>query len=762
MPLAGAEILEAAIGKALPVAYGRHIVAGNVVLRNDDEIAQQSYLWIALGEGEWDWPEELIDTGKTLVYDTDFHWHPGKPGETGTGGSGTQQVDPWFPAGLEGLNFSHTAYIAVKHVVEPAAAGPEIDIRGRYRCLKVQQYNAAGIPTFYGWSDNPAWCALDAVLNTRYGLGLPPGYVDFAAVADWATYCDTLVQPVAGGPLVKRFLCNVAFASSLNFAAGLEALLASGRGYALWAGSKLALRADQPRAKVFDFGMSNILESSFRRRQANTLERPNALRLSFRDTDANFAAVTKKLDDEARERVLAGDPTDPTRTRALAAELELAPMPHHQAMRLGLGWLRRQALEHEVALASGPVALAVEPGDVVSLTHDEPAWSVKLFEVMDASDEPDGERKFRLEEWSVDVYTDSADPAQPPIATTIADESATDPSTVSGFALTPRPDGIEIEWTGNREALVVRYDLYRSATLLANESDYTDARIVSSIAHGGRFRAHRIFHPIAANAGAFYYGIKAVNAYGRKSLGTAYAVAYRALAPDGTTDYAVPSLGPTIGWSVPEPDGAFVFQLYTETDTLHRAGITRYEMVASYTGGDGAGTKRFGLATPLGGHLSSNATSFRFAMANATITELSARQFNSYGASPANTATGLSLQTGTQVRDIQDSGFTLSDPQINPNQVRARAGQALRLDALSAGFTVDVIKKLRALGGLEIQTLGVIDAVLRSQDYLKVSALNTGSADFVTSINFINQTYTTAPAVVSVSLTLNLVNYWGW
>lgn len=698
----GPEVLEAAIGKALPVAYGRHIVAGNVVLRQDDEIAQQSYLWIALGEGEWDAPEEIIDTGKTLVLDTDYHWHPGTAGQPGTGGSGTQQVDPWFPAGLEGLAFSHTAHIVVKHVVEVASAGPDIDIRGRYRCLKVQKYSSLGVPDGPpAWSDNPAWCALDAVMNTRYGLGLPATYVDFAAVTAWAAYCDTLIQPVAGGPLVKRFVGNVAFAATVNFAQGFEQLLAAGRGYALWSGSKLELRPEQPRAKVFDLGLANISESSFRRRQANVLEQPNQFRLTFRDTDANYATVTKKLDDEARQQALAADPLDPTRTRALAAEVELAPMPSHQAMRLGLYFLRRQALEHEVELAARWAAFGLEPGDVVGVTHDEPAWAGKLFEVIDAADDPDGERQFRLLEYAESVFTDSADPAQPPVDTSIADESATDPLTVGGFVITPRPDGLEIEWMGNREVSLIRYDLYRSATPLNGESDYTDAKIVASIPHGGRFRPHRIFYPISATAGAFYYGIKAANAFGRKSFGTADVNPHRALAPDGTTDYGIPSVGPTMGWSVPAPDGSFVFMVYTETDTLHRAGITRYEIVVSYTGGDGAGSKRFGLATPLGGHLEANPTSFRFAMANATITQLVGRQFNSFGASPTNTASGLSLQTGTQVHDIEDPPFNPGDPRIGPNRVRARSSQNLQLDATTSGFTVDVLKKLKATAEVE-------------------------------------------------------------
>jgi hypothetical protein len=44
------------------------------------------------------------------------------------------------------------------------------------------------------WTDNPAWCVMDALTNTRYGDAIPDSDIDLAAFAVWAAYCDDLIE----------------------------------------------------------------------------------------------------------------------------------------------------------------------------------------------------------------------------------------------------------------------------------------------------------------------------------------------------------------------------------------------------------------------------------------------------------------------------------------------------------------------------------------------------------------------------------------
>ena len=44
------------------------------------------------------------------------------------------------------------------------------------------------------WSDNPAWCVMDFLTNTRYGLGIPDSDIDLQAFTVWGDYCNTLID----------------------------------------------------------------------------------------------------------------------------------------------------------------------------------------------------------------------------------------------------------------------------------------------------------------------------------------------------------------------------------------------------------------------------------------------------------------------------------------------------------------------------------------------------------------------------------------
>jgi len=56
------DILTASLGKAVALAYGRHVVAGNVILQDESD-PDRTTVFIALGEGEWEAIEELFVNG---------------------------------------------------------------------------------------------------------------------------------------------------------------------------------------------------------------------------------------------------------------------------------------------------------------------------------------------------------------------------------------------------------------------------------------------------------------------------------------------------------------------------------------------------------------------------------------------------------------------------------------------------------------------------------------------------------------------------
>ena len=159
-------------------------MAGNIVLRADDTSNNVTILMVALGEGEWDSIEELRLNGLVLNSEK-FHCHPGTDGETGTGGvDGDQKIDQWFPAGIQGLTFSRTAYVTIRSEEDIEAPTSEFLVLGKYKTRKVGTYDANGALRSTVYSASPVWQILDMLLMRE-----PAGRIDLATFSAEAAYC---------------------------------------------------------------------------------------------------------------------------------------------------------------------------------------------------------------------------------------------------------------------------------------------------------------------------------------------------------------------------------------------------------------------------------------------------------------------------------------------------------------------------------------------------------------------------------------------
>ncbi len=419
------ELLRAALGRPVVLAYGRHLVGGNVVFmhKNADETTS---LFVALGEGEWDAPEVVWVNGVAIdVADTSiFHFHPGREGELGdetAPATPNQRVCSFYPAGFAPrLTFSRTAYAAFKLKPDPTAPGPEYDLRGVYRTMKVRQFDSAGNQTAYAYSANPAWCILDLLirrfLKPHQLAGEPltaaeKTRIDFAAFAAAAADCDA---DVGGG--VKRFEAHVAFVDATDLARALEQLLLLCRGYLVENAGKIALAVDQNRAAVASFGRDALAADSlgFARKELRALANHfvfhfRALSSGAGDPKKDFQPQVKEFADEEHQEQVG---------RILTAELELGNQTPERAERLG-EYFRRRTLNLQrhvrARLLSGtPDALDLLPGDVISLPEEyDPASSAtRNFEILEITDEPDGARELFAQEFDPSIFVDTAGPQQ--------------------------------------------------------------------------------------------------------------------------------------------------------------------------------------------------------------------------------------------------------------------------------------------------------------------------------------------------------------
>ena len=381
-----------------PVAhvYGRHLVAGNLILR-DDQPDDVTVLFVGLGEGEWDAVEELRLNGLAIADGPGFHFHPGKAGEAGTGGvSGDQKIDLWFPATLNQTNFSNLAYVAIRSANDIEAPTNEFLVQGKYKTRKVKTFDAAGVELSFGYATNPVWQVLDTLLLTE-----PASRIDFASFAAEAAYADETVT--VDGVNYPRFESHVALhQSQVDLGAALQALLNTCRGFLFDDGGKIFIRLDQPRNAAHTFNKSNISDGSFRFWQRDIRSATNRLRLKFRDLENDFAVTSLPFNRQWAQDLLG---------KVNESELDLGNSYQQQAKRIGEYWLTRAVDDRRmVALGGLQDSIHLLPGDRVDVSHELAPWDgLKAFEVIEVSDDGGEQRELLLQEYDVAAFTDDAD-----------------------------------------------------------------------------------------------------------------------------------------------------------------------------------------------------------------------------------------------------------------------------------------------------------------------------------------------------------------
>lgn len=148
------------------------------------------------------------------------------------------------------------------------------------------------------WSDNPAWCLYDFVMNDRYGMNA------YATVNldKWDCYeagqwCDKLVNDGKGGK-EPRFTCNLLQTDATNgrefvsYLAGMfqAFLVEPSTGY-------LRLFIDKDAEPVFLFTPENVTEAGFSYSFTNPETRYNDIKVSFTNPEMNWEADTRRLID---------------------------------------------------------------------------------------------------------------------------------------------------------------------------------------------------------------------------------------------------------------------------------------------------------------------------------------------------------------------------------------------------------------------------------------------------------------------------------
>lgn len=202
------------------------------------------------------------------------------------------------------LSYPYSAYIAMtvdssQYDGIPARA---YDVKGRIVKVPVN-YDAVSriysgtwdFDTFKtSYTDNPVWCLLDLITNTRYGLGkyVPLEQVDLVSFYRIAQYCDEPVPNGYGG-FEPRYTCSLYMQGNEDAYKVLSDMASIFNGMIYWVNGTLAISADMPDEPAWIFTNANVVDGEFVYQGSSKNTRYTTALVTYVDAEDRFAEKTE-------------------------------------------------------------------------------------------------------------------------------------------------------------------------------------------------------------------------------------------------------------------------------------------------------------------------------------------------------------------------------------------------------------------------------------------------------------------------------------
>jgi len=217
------------------------------------------------------------------------------------------------------------------------------------------------------WCGNPVWCLKDLLLNSRYGVGehIDSTVIDDALYLEMSRYCEEKIPDGSGG-YEKRFILDVVIDSPRRALDWISQINATFRGLSFYSEDSIKLRIDKEETPSQLFTMGNIDKDSFTQSWKSIKEVPNVIDIQFLDKDKDYKQEQIAYIDE--DALADGDPMRKRGMRIFTTRLSQAVREARYALKVA------KYINRTIVFKAATDALAVQPGDVISVSHDVPQW----------------------------------------------------------------------------------------------------------------------------------------------------------------------------------------------------------------------------------------------------------------------------------------------------------------------------------------------------------------------------------------------------
>ena len=427
----------------IPVIYGTRKVGGTIAFMEtsgtDNEFL---YMIMALAEGEIDdittiyindnavtWSGDLSDGTSRTVNSSDSNYYKDSASLITViphYGLDSQTYDTTI-GGLDSWTSNHRlrgiAYIALKFTWNQDAFGSIPSVHALVKGRKVYNPNLDGTltggsgshradtTTTWEYSDNPIYCLLDYLRNTRYGMGIENAAFD-SNFADWQTagdVCDTDVTNYSGGDTIDIMDCHAVVDTNKKCIDNVKDLLSGSRGFLNYSSGEYKITVETTGSASITLTEDNII-GGINVTSKSKNERFNRVICTFVNPDKNYQvdeAQYPPVDDSGE---VSADQHANMKTAdggiLLEGRYDLSTIANpYQAQEMAEVILRRSRSSLDVTIIADANAVELMVGDIVAITHATPSFSAKEFRVMSSTLNADCTVALQLTEHQDSYYT---------------------------------------------------------------------------------------------------------------------------------------------------------------------------------------------------------------------------------------------------------------------------------------------------------------------------------------------------------------------
>jgi len=656
----------------LPVIYGTRLLGGTRIFLEVDSTNEYLYGALVLCEGEINGITKIYVDDQEVTFGSSFS-DGGIVTSSDSRFGTTIQLQTFY--GTDGqsqsslLNelsswssqtrpLSGIAYCAFKIAWDADKYTGIPNIQALVQGRKISTYDASSVETTGVFTDNPAWCLLDYLTDTRYGKGIDITDIDIPSFYTASGICSQSVTPYSGGDSISLMSCNYVLDTSRKIIDNTKDLLKGMRGFLPYTQGKYKLVVETTGTASITLDEDKII-GGIKVISEKKNEKYNRVQLNWINSEKNWQSDTAVYPEtDAEHQSLKTEDGGFLQE----ATIDLPTITnYYQALEFGEIILTRSRNTLRVDLKANYEALDLAIGDIVNVTHTITGFSSKPFRVVGMAINPDYTCSLSLQEhqnsWysftekvQADVVPDTnlADPftISPPSSLTLDDEMIeyNDGGVLTRLSATigASPDKFVAEYEVEVKQLTDRF----------GNSITDEFRVI------GRGTALEYFLLNAIDNAEYHVRCRAINSIGVKST---YVTASRVIigqteVPSDVTNFSINVVGDQalLSWSaIPDLDLDY-YQLRFSTDTVSPSWLNSFDLV------DKIARPATSITVPLktGSYLLKSVDKLGNQSANETIVTTNIESVNYVADTSINEHTGFTgTKTGVSLVTINGTNY---------------------------------------------------------------------------------------------------------